>query len=62
MNDEKISIESFPNASILLDTQIINKQQIEARPSKHNEKVQEHDLEQVYTTGNLGNTLTWGDQ
>jgi hypothetical protein len=31
-------------------------------PSEHNEEVQEPDLEQIYTTGNLGNTLTWGDQ
>jgi hypothetical protein len=29
---------------------------------KHNEEVQEPNLEQVYTSGSLGNTLTWGDQ
>jgi hypothetical protein len=33
-----------------------------SRPSEHNEEVQEPNLEQVYTTGSLGNTLTWGDQ
>jgi hypothetical protein len=59
---EKVSIGSFPDVSISLDTQIPDKQQAEAEPSEYNEKVQEHDLEQVYTTGNLGNTLTWGDQ
>jgi hypothetical protein len=36
--------------------------QAEVRPSEYSERVQEHDLEQVYTAGNLGNTLTWGDQ
>jgi hypothetical protein len=35
---------------------------VEAGPLEHNEKVQEPDLEQIYTTRNLGNTLTWGDQ
>jgi hypothetical protein len=33
-----------------------------SRPSEHNEEVQEPNLEQVYTNGILGNTLTWGDQ
>jgi hypothetical protein len=60
--NEQVSIKSFPDVSIPLNTQIPDKPQAEARPSEHNEEVQEPDLEQVYTTGNLGNTLTWGDQ
>jgi hypothetical protein len=36
--------------------------QIEARPSKHMEEVQEPSLEQIYTIGSLGNMLTWRDQ
>jgi hypothetical protein len=31
-------------------------------PSKHNEVVQEPNIEQTYTTRSLENTLTWGDQ
>jgi hypothetical protein len=60
--DEQVSIEYFPDVSISLDTQIPDKWQVEAKSLEYNEKVQEHDLEQVYTTGNMGNTLTWGDQ
>jgi hypothetical protein len=57
-----VSIRYFPNVSISLDTRIPDKQHGEAEPSGYNENVQEHNLEQVYTAGNLGNTLTWGDQ
>jgi hypothetical protein len=59
---EQVSIGYFLDVSISLDTQIPNKRQAEAKSSEYNEKVQEHDLEQVYTAENLGNTLTWGDQ
>jgi hypothetical protein len=38
-DDEKVSIDSFPNASISLDTQIPDKQQGKVRPSEHNEEV-----------------------
>jgi hypothetical protein len=62
MTDEKVSIESFPDASIPLDSQILDKKWVEVRPSENNEKVQKPDLEQIYSTENLGNTLTCGDQ
>jgi hypothetical protein len=39
-----------------------DEQQVEAGPMRHNEEVQEPNLEQIYTTGSLGNMLTWGDQ
>jgi hypothetical protein len=60
--NEKVSNKSVPDVSTPLNTQVPDKRQAEAEPSEHNEGVQEPDLEQVYTTGNLGNTLTWGDQ
>jgi hypothetical protein len=60
--DEQVSIESIPDTSISLDTQIPDKRQTEVGPSEHNEEVQEPDIEQIYTTRSLGNTLTWGDQ
>jgi hypothetical protein len=56
------SIELAPDTSIPLDTQFPNKHQEEAGPSEQNKEVQESDLEQIYTIGHLGNTLTWGDQ
>jgi hypothetical protein len=31
-------------------------------PSENREETQDPSLEQVYTIGSLGNTLTWGDQ
>jgi hypothetical protein len=62
--DEQVSNKlcGLINVSISLNTQIPDKRQVEVGPSRHNEEVQEPDLEQVYTTGSLGNTLTWGDQ
>jgi hypothetical protein len=35
---------------------------MEVEPSGHIEEVQEPSLEQIYTVGSLGNTLTWGEQ
>jgi hypothetical protein len=52
----------MPDVSTLLNTQVPYKQQEEVKPSEHNDGVHEPELEQVYTTGNLGNTLTRGDQ
>jgi hypothetical protein len=56
------SIELAPNTSIPLDTQVPNKHQKEVGPSEKNKEVQESNLEQIYTTSNLGNMLTWGNQ
>jgi hypothetical protein len=58
MVDEQVSIESIPDASISIGTQTPDERQIEVGPSEHNEEVQEPNIEQVYTTGSLGNTLT----
>jgi hypothetical protein len=35
---------------------------MKVEPSRHMEEVQEPILEQIHTTGSLGNTLTWGEQ
>jgi hypothetical protein len=56
------SIDLPPNTSIPFDTQVLDKQQEEVEPSEKNKEVQESDLEQIYTTISLGNTLTWGEQ
>jgi len=60
--NEKVSHESVPDVSILPITQISDEQQGEAGPTRHNEEVQEPNIEQIYTIGSLGNKLTWGNQ
>jgi hypothetical protein len=60
--DEKVSIESIPDSSISVDTQIPDECQKEVGPLKHDEEVRVLDLEQGYTVKSFGNTLTWGDQ
>jgi hypothetical protein len=60
--NKQVSNESIPNVSISLNNQIPDKRQAEVGPSEHNKEVQEPYLEHIYTTGNMGNTLTWGDQ
>jgi hypothetical protein len=62
MADEQESVDSIPDTSISISAQNPDKCQIEVGPSEHNEEVQEPDLEQIYTTGSLGNTLRWVDQ
>jgi hypothetical protein len=60
--DEQESNKSVPNTSILPNIQIPDEQQVEVGPARQSEEVQEPTLEQIYTTGSLGNNLTWGDQ
>jgi hypothetical protein len=60
--NNQVSHESVPNVSILPNTQIPNEKQVQVGPMRHNKEVQEPNLEQIYTTDSLGNTLTWGDQ
>jgi hypothetical protein len=62
MTDDQVSTEPTPDASISIGTQLPDERQTEVGPSEHREEVQEPSLEQVYTIGSLGNTLTWGDQ
>jgi hypothetical protein len=62
MADEQVSIESIPDTSISIGTQMPDERQTEVGPSEHNEEALEPDLEQVYTIRSLGNKLTWGDQ
>jgi hypothetical protein len=63
LNDnEQVSIEPILDISISISTPNPDDEQQKVRPSEHNEEVQEPNLEQVYTIGSLGNTLTWGDQ
>jgi hypothetical protein len=45
----------------LANTSPINEQQREVDPSEHMKEVQEPILEHIHTVGNLGNTLTWGE-
>jgi hypothetical protein len=59
---EKVSKKSMPDVSILLNTQILDDRQVEVGPTKDREEFQEPNIEQVYTTDSLGNTLTWGDK
>jgi hypothetical protein len=47
---------------MLPNTQIPDEQQVEVGPTRHSEEVQEPNIEQIYTTGSLGNKLTWGNQ
>jgi hypothetical protein len=60
--NEQVSNESVPDVSILPNTQIPDKRKVEAKPMTHSEEVHEPNIEQVYITNILGNTLTWGDQ
>jgi hypothetical protein len=60
--DEKICNESMPDTSMFPNTQIPDERQVEVGPTRHSEEVREPNLEQIYTTGSLGNKLTWGDQ
>jgi hypothetical protein len=60
--NKQVSYKFVPNVAILLNTQTLDKQQVEVEYSRHSEEVQEPNLEQVYTIGSLGNILTWGDQ
>jgi hypothetical protein len=62
MAKDQVSTEPTPDASISIGTQTPDERQTEVGPSEHREEVQEPSLEQVYTIGSLGNTLTWGDQ
>jgi hypothetical protein len=50
----------MPQFQLVLNSPMSDKQK--SGPSEHREEVQEPSLEQVYTIGSLGNTLTWGDQ
>jgi hypothetical protein len=60
--DKKVSNESIPDTSILPNIQIPDERQVEVGSTRQSEEVQEPTLEQIYTTGSLGNNLTWGDQ
>jgi hypothetical protein len=60
--DYQLSTKPSPNASILSSTLPLDEQQLEAKISKHMEEVQEPILEQIYTTGSLGNMFTWGEK
>jgi hypothetical protein len=60
--NEQVSNKFVPDVSIPLNTQIPDERQVEVGPTRHNEEVQEPNIEQVYTTDSLGNMLTWGDQ
>jgi hypothetical protein len=62
MDDDQVSIKTTPDASISIDTQLLNERKIEFRPSEDKEEVQEPSLENMYTIRSLGNTVTWGDQ
>jgi hypothetical protein len=59
---EQVSDKSIQDTSILPNTQIHGEQQVEVGSTRQNEEVWEPTLEQIYTTGSLGNNLTWGDQ
>lgn len=58
MANDQISIEPTLDASISIGTQTPDERQTEVGPSEHREEVREPSLEQVYTIGSLGNTLT----
>jgi len=60
--NKQVSNEYIHDIFILPNTQILDEQQVDSRPTRHSEKVWDPILEQVYTTEILGNTLTWGDQ
>jgi hypothetical protein len=60
--DNQVSTEPASDASISIGTQILDERKIEAETLEHREEVQEPSLEQIYTIGSLGNTITWGDQ
>jgi hypothetical protein len=61
-NDDQVSTEHTPDASVSIGTQTLEERQKEAGPSEKREEAQEPILEEAYTIGSLGNTLTWGDQ
>jgi hypothetical protein len=60
--DHQVSTEPITDSSILADTSPSNEIQKEDNPSEHIKEVHEPVLEQIHTTGNLGKTLTWGEQ
>jgi hypothetical protein len=60
--DYQVSTEPAPDSSILASTLPPDEKQPEAEPSGHTKEVQEPSLEQIYTVGSLGNTLTWGEK
>jgi hypothetical protein len=60
--DYQVSTEPAPDSSVLASTLPPDEKQPEVEPSGHIEEVQEPNLEQIYTVGSLGNTLTWGEQ
>jgi hypothetical protein len=62
MADKQVSNESIPDTSISPTTQISDEQQVEVGSTRLNDEVREPTLEQIYTTGSLGNNITWGDQ
>jgi hypothetical protein len=60
--DEQVSNEPIPDTSILPNAQIPDERQVGVGPARYSKEVRESNLEQIYTTGSLGNKLTWGDQ
>jgi hypothetical protein len=60
--DYQVSTKSSPDASILASNLPLDEKQPEDKISKHMEEVQEPILEQIYTTGSLGNMFTWGEK
>jgi hypothetical protein len=58
--DHQVSTELITEYSILSDTSPIDEHQTKLKPPKL--EVQEPVLEQIHTTGSLGNTLTLGEQ
>jgi hypothetical protein len=46
----------------LANTLPLDEKKLKVKLLGHMEEVQEPNLEQIYTTGILGNTLTWGEQ
>jgi hypothetical protein len=60
--DHQVSTEPITDSSILVDTSPADEHQMEVEPSEHMKEVHEPVLEQIHTTGSLGNTLTWGEQ
>jgi hypothetical protein len=62
MANKKVSHELVPDIYILPINIILDEQQEEVSPTRHNKEVQEPNIQKIYTAGSLGNTLTWGDQ
>jgi len=61
MADEKVSNESIPDASILPNIWIPSEIKVEVESARKRKEVRGPTLEQIYTMGSLGHSLTWGD-